>query len=232
MIRAGRVYSSITSADEKTIAYPNGRVRSTGRPPTRIATSSICESRAAARPTAKLERPGETPQSTTAVTPFSRASRSSVSGSSGEKEMSAIGFPAPMTARSIWKPSRPGSAPTTASALATIRAISEASERSARSFRREGRGPRRSSASPLASATVTSKSDSLARSRAIAAPTRPQPRTIMLFTRRAWRASRRRWSESRRSLRRNALRSDGVGACRGAFPRRGSRSAEKTGEIR
>src|SRR2546429_470092 len=76
------------------------------------ASSTSLKSRAA-RPMKKFDSPGETPQSTTAVEPRSRARASSWSGSSREKEMSARGFPASLPERRIVEPSAPGRAPTT-----------------------------------------------------------------------------------------------------------------------
>ena len=66
-----------------------------------------------------LLKPGATPQSTTAVTPWAWASASSSNGSSPKNEISTTFFPASMIARSVAKPMNPGTAPITRSASRT-----------------------------------------------------------------------------------------------------------------
>ena len=130
--RAGRVYSSMTSVAENTMRYSHGGTRRNGRPPTEITIESTASSRPAARPHARFDRPGETPQSTIAGTPFSFARPSSRNGSSGAKEMSATGLPASITVLSIACPRNPGTAPTTTSAEATAPATAAPLARSRR----------------------------------------------------------------------------------------------------
>ncbi len=134
-----------------------------------------------ARPIARFERPGETPQSTIAGTPFRFARASWANGSSGANEMSASGFFASITVRSIAWPRKPGTDPTTTSAPAAARATSVAEARSARTVRRRGRPESAPSASSLRSYAVTSKRPSEARSLDMSAPTRPDPRTAIFF---------------------------------------------------
>src|SRR5947207_3318063 len=139
------------------------------------ASSTSLKSRAA-RPMKKFDSPGETPQSTTAVEPRSRARASNWSGSSREKEMSAMGFPASMTERSIVEPSAPGSAPTTQSASETASETAPGRDRSVRRIVACVSRATRSSASGSASKTETCAPSSEASSRAMTRPMRPAPR--------------------------------------------------------
>ena len=78
-----------------------------------------------------LLKPGEIPQSTTAVIPFSTASSSSRNGSSGKKEISTTFFPASIIDFKELNPINPGSAPITRSWPSITLIISESDERSA-----------------------------------------------------------------------------------------------------
>ena len=66
-----------------------------------------------------LLKPGATPQSTTAVTPWALANASSSNGSSPKNEISTTFFSASMIACRVAKPMNPGTAPITRSALRT-----------------------------------------------------------------------------------------------------------------
>ena len=184
--RAGRVYSSMTSVAENTMRYSHGGTRRNGRPPTEITIESTASSRPAARPHARFDRPGETPQSTIAGTPFSFARPSSRNGSSGAKEMSATGLPASITVLSIACPRNPGTAPTTTSADATAAAIAAALAKSRRAVATRGRPAKKPRASSERSQTRTSNRPSSASVRAMREPTRPAPRTVTRGMRGLW----------------------------------------------
>ena len=142
---------------------------------------SVASSWVYACPMHRLESPGETPQSTTAVTPCCLASPSSSMASSGMNEMSQYGVPVSITAASVCRPMRLGSAPSATSySLTADRTWSG----SPRSICRVAIGARVASllrVSGLTSAAVTANSGSPAMSRTIALPTSPHPSTIAFF---------------------------------------------------
>ena len=92
-MRAGRMYSSMTSPGEVGALYSHGHLRSTGSPPTRQWNDIVSSSCASKRPSTRLLSPGAIPQSTRQHTPASAASRSSPKASSGKNEMSTTGRP-------------------------------------------------------------------------------------------------------------------------------------------
>ncbi len=102
--RAGLVYSSSTSTGLKGATYSHGSFLTLGRPPTSILRLDALSRSDLAFPENTCDRPGATPKSTTAVTPFSLASGSSIPGSSGMNAMSTTSVPDSMTELSVERP--------------------------------------------------------------------------------------------------------------------------------